>query len=161
MSMNTLRCPCCAVDLRPGDVPDVAIHGCARCGGHWLDNRACQLVISGELGDEATQLLRSGQASAAPGGYREPAAPTERACPVCEAALDNYQTSQEQHGVRVVLDVCGAHGTWFDRGEAWTLLQAASLERLALDVEIQQDAADAAYAVRESRWNRFLFRSRS
>jgi Zn-finger nucleic acid-binding protein len=49
-------------------------------------------------------------------------------------------TDSSRHGVRVALDVCAAHGTWFDRGEAWALIQALSPNSAAADVDRASEA---------------------
>jgi Zn-finger nucleic acid-binding protein len=139
------------------------ILGCGACSGIWLDNAACQLLIAGEISDAARELLhRAAQrepVAEEKAGYREAARPSADAamgCPVCRAAMTPYETKPEAHGARVKLDVCPAHGTWFDHGEAWALFQAVSLKTLALDVELQADAAEARWAAGERVWSSFV-----
>jgi len=100
---------------------------CAHCGGLWLDNRGCQLLVTGHLSELAQQTIRAVDATAPraggprPGGYRAPPAEGDAPpllCPICGAVLSSYVTSEELQGVRIALDACAAHGTWFDRGEA-------------------------------------------
>ncbi|MEJ7729612.1 MAG: zf-TFIIB domain-containing protein [Polyangiaceae bacterium] len=155
-------CPRCGFELVVRDVPEGKLGECGGCFGVWLDNRACQLLVSGELSDAAREAIRAIEAPPAPAagraqGYREPATSGgSMACPACRAPLQRYLTDEGRQGVRVQLDVCGSHGTWFDRGEAWTLLQAVQLKRLALDAELDSDARERSWDARERAWSGFV-----
>jgi Zn-finger nucleic acid-binding protein len=147
------------------DAPDIAIGECGTCFGLWLDNRGCALLLSGELSEAARQTIRLLDARPVPsqetaGGYRETARPSDRAeaprCPVCAEELSLHVTDEARQGVSVRLDICPAHGTWFDGGEAWTLLQAVELKALALDVELRSDALERSWESRQRAWNGFV-----
>lgn len=46
-------------------------------------------------------------------------------CPECHTPLHRFQVTR----ARVELDACGAHGTWFDRGELGKVLRELAVER--------------------------------
>lgn len=143
-----MNCPCCSEPLTALRADDAVVHGCASCRGLWLDNALCRALVGNSLPDAVRDLIHTvspvapPDTSATASGYREPArvdpsTSTERLCPVCRAELDAYVTNPERYGIRVRLDVCAAHGSWFDRGEAWALLQAISLKRMSLDLDLE------------------------
>jgi Zn-finger nucleic acid-binding protein len=110
--------------------------GCRQCLGIWMDNHVCQRLVDGKLPSEVRAQIRNtglhdADTSQRGGHYRTQAVASDRACVRCGAPLTPYTTSVEQHGAAVRLDVCAEHGTWFDQGEAWALLQAVELKRLA------------------------------
>jgi Zn-finger nucleic acid-binding protein len=126
-----------------------------------VDNRGCQRLLVGELPDAAHDLLRpsdNGRVEAAAGGYRDPPRDVtprrERHCPECGALLLASTTDPKHFGATVELDVCPAHGTWFDRGEAWVLFQTGALRRAAVDY----DVSTLLRGSDEERWEAFVFR---
>jgi Zn-finger nucleic acid-binding protein len=164
-----LACPRCGSALFAHHAPDIELLACGRCFGLWLDNRGCHLLVDGALSEAACEAIRDVDAQPAPGAppppravYRAPAREggddedAARACPVCGAPLKAHVTDEEQQGIRVRLDVCPPHGTWFDRGEAWTLLQAVQLRQFADDVAIEAQAAEQRWRAREFRWVNFV-----
>ncbi|MBK9000499.1 MAG: zf-TFIIB domain-containing protein [Myxococcales bacterium] len=163
--IGSAACPRCRVALCLRQAPDMEIRECPRCSGIWLDNRGCQSLIRGTLSELARETLLAVDAgaeqlsSAATGpAYRAPAPATNDPrleCPDCAAELVALMTTEDQHGVRVRLDVCSHHGTWFDRHEAWTLFQAAELRQLSYGVELQALAAERGFAEHERLWYGF------
>jgi hypothetical protein len=134
------------------------IFACGRCG-QWLDNEASRRLVLAELPDASHEILRpQAEAGAATSPYRTAEGETTIACPECKAALAPYTTDPAKFGVAVRLDVCAQHGTWFDHGEAWSLLQAIALRRGALDVQLEGDLSDAAWAAHERAWQRWVIR---
>lgn len=101
--------------------------GCARCGGLFIDNRAGAALLSRALDEEAQAFIegfdRTGSAPSGPGGgaFRSAATTREQGpvCPVCEGALRVARLEGD-----VEVDVCDAHGTFFDRLELRALLFA-------------------------------------
>ncbi|MCC6524903.1 MAG: zf-TFIIB domain-containing protein [Polyangiaceae bacterium] len=157
---SELRCPRCRVELYAARIPDLEIHACGTCYGAWVDSRWCQRLLAMPLSDAARALigrLRTGppggsppEAPAAGPAFRAAAAPTGAlACPHCEAELAGTTTDERRHGVRMRLDVCGVHGTWFDAGELHALRRALSVReaqgiaRAVHDAEARHEAARA------------------
>jgi Zn-finger nucleic acid-binding protein len=144
-------CPLCGTLLAICPIPDGEMRWCGRCYGVWLDNRACRTLVADGLSERSRDKIhwvsqQKKQPTLAPEGhgYRRRvatnAADDTRACPMCQGPLSFHATDSSQHGARVVLDVCPAHGTWFDQGEAWALLQAISLRKAALELGLATGA---------------------
>jgi Zn-finger nucleic acid-binding protein len=159
-------CPRCGRVLRLCHLPDGAAGLCSSCYGLWLDNRVAQALVGDALSAQGRELMGWAsrqpvrQAKPSPQDYRQaadvPATLVAPRCPVCRVALAPYSTDPNRHGVKVALDVCSAHGTWFDRGEAWTLLQAISLKNASLDLELDNDARERAWAARNKALQGFV-----
>ncbi len=93
---------------------------CAGCGGVWLDN-AVSLAITKHADAMLLSLVERVSAQAAP------FAPlvARPACPVCSAALERRRIGE------VDVDICGMHGTWFDREELHAVARAFEKDRAA------------------------------
>jgi Zn-finger nucleic acid-binding protein len=128
-----LCCPACGPDRRlrsrqfAGE--PVAVSECVLCAGLWLDRRVFEVLLvrarHAQLGGAALAIAgeRPAAAAAAAAAERPAAAATPgaaaggrlyRPCAVC-GALMNRQNYGRKSGV--ILDVCGAHGIWFDLDE--------------------------------------------
>lgn len=99
---RTLRCPACGGALAfAGDR-----WGCATCHGVFVQAAALAELVS-EMTGQPWELPAS------------TGAPTERACPVCEAALRGEVIEG------VTIDRCAEHGLWFDEAELGAVLEHA------------------------------------
>jgi Zn-finger nucleic acid-binding protein len=100
-------CPRCQVALFEGTRNDATLLGCAKCGGVWLDNRACHALVQGSSGALVDLAERAARGVTT--------APDERVapCPVCSRPL----TTTAVPPTTVTIDTCAAHGTWFDPNE--------------------------------------------
>lgn len=158
--MSAAKCPRCRSDLQAYDAGQLMLGICVACAGAWLDNRGCQMALAGRLPDEVRQLIRAAdaRATATPGHYRDPgqAEATTATCPACAAPLSPYVTNEATQGAHIELDVCPPHGTWFDRGEAWKLLQAVEMKQLGIEVEMETAGREAAWGRREAAWSGFV-----
>jgi Zn-finger nucleic acid-binding protein len=104
-------CPACAKALASAKVGDVEVGECLACGGLWLDR-----VVFEQLG---TSRERQGAVlGALPAPEKPPVAKLEpvqyRPCPACHQRMNRVNYARRSG---VVLDVCKAHGIWFDRDE--------------------------------------------
>lgn len=124
-----LPCPACGasrhlVSRRLGAEP-VAVAECEVCAGMWVDTGTFQVLAArarlGQLDPAvaAAPPARAGAATAV--NERRPASDRPggagrlyRPCAVC-GALMNRQNYGRKSGV--ILDICRAHGIWFDDGE--------------------------------------------
>ena len=127
---HVVRCPHCDQDLHEAKVSGVTLCGCGRCGGIWLDNAGSTRVARALERDVVNMADRASRTATTPFGSAKKALP----CPVCVAAL-----SRTEHA-GIALDVCTAHGTWFDRDE----LQEVSRRNMA------KRSADAKASLRAS-----------
>ncbi len=82
-------------------------HPCAQCGGVWYD-RAEMELLADELKIQVTFPFGPEEAGRA------------RACPRCRAAMSIQRAGE---GGKILLDVCGQHGVWFDREELEPVLE--------------------------------------
>lgn len=140
-------CPKCGQDMMSAVVEGCARTGqlwkCTSCIGMWLDQTACEILLDEDLADDVRAFIRGSRAAnppptnaaakaPPPPGYRVSARRSGDGrvrCMQCGHEPLTYETSQERHGVRLKLDVCRGHGTWFDRGEAPQFLMAIELRR--------------------------------
>lgn len=104
-------CPRCDRALAPTRVADVVIDECAGCGGVFLDHIAIERVIADRQQVRAEALLGAlpREVSSEPVSGR-----MYVKCPTCRAVMNRRQVVM---GSGVVVDVCRAHGTFFDAGE--------------------------------------------
>jgi Zn-finger nucleic acid-binding protein len=110
-------CPRCLEQLYVGKASGVTLHGCGRCGGVWLGS-ACARRIAEALPGDAIEL--AGRVSKNAKGEVTTLAPV--ACPICSAPMTRTRAA----AAGVELDVCGAHGTWYDRHELEQIAVALS-----------------------------------
>ncbi len=117
---TSLVCPRCDVALFEGKAQETALFGCGKCGGVWLDNVGSQRLVNAldqgilSMGDRAAAVTSAAKTNTAPA----------IACPICREALKRSSFSG------VDLDVCAAHGTWFDRGEMRRVAEGIQSARL-------------------------------
>lgn len=128
-----MLCPACSAPLASVDVPEAMMFLCARCGGAWLDNAGSAQVAAGALSRAAlADAFEVGRRAGDPqgGAYRSAAeSASERACPVCRQRLESAYVGH----ARTQLDVCRAHGTFFDRHELVTVNTAFENEKLSAE----------------------------
>lgn len=161
MSDTSYKCPCCGTDMFAGGNAEVHMLGCNVCCGIFMDNRGCARLIEGSLPDDVRDQIRyttlhAARKGDAPAGYRTRAAASDRACPICNTALAGYVCTRKTHGVDVHIDVCAEHGTWFDQGEAWALLQAVDLKRLELRIQIEERVRAELAEESTEAWSQFM-----
>ncbi|MCK6536057.1 MAG: zf-TFIIB domain-containing protein [Polyangiaceae bacterium] len=113
-------CPRCGGALWARELPQGSGHACGTCGGVWLDTAAASHI---------TRVLCSETLAHAEAGARIARHPVDTrgaiACPTCGAAAQRSLAGQ----ARVEIDVCPAHGTWFDRNELERVAQAHAAAR--------------------------------
>lgn len=109
-----MRCPQCRdSELVEGSLRDARLHGCAGCGGVWLDNAmATRLLERIGAARDATELADRAASNAL---VPFPAHAERPPCPTCGASMDASRVGGDSG--EVLVDVCTLHGTWFDRNE--------------------------------------------
>lgn len=113
-------CPRCRLPLSAARAATRHVHGCVHCGGVWLDPDLARQVahaLEPELHTMAEIAARHAQAIV------DAAQPAH--CPECHVPLHRFQVTR----ARIELDACGAHGTWFDRGELGKVSRELAIER--------------------------------
>jgi Zn-finger nucleic acid-binding protein len=111
-------CPRCAVSSRAELVPlvahlvgDTLLDTCPRCDGVWVDLTALEKIIADR--DRQTALVALGVPAARGTLHVEPEVHYLR-CPECAGMMTRTNFGKRSG---VIIDVCRAHGTWFDRDE--------------------------------------------
>ena len=128
------RCPRCKTDLAPASTNGVPLDTCATCQGRWFDGgeieRLLDVSTKGKSREEVASLRE-----ALP---RRPS-PIEKStleCVRCRAPMTRRQIALKSG---VVVDVCRAHGIWFDGGE-WEqfgeFVRAGGLEVLRREQDV-------------------------
>jgi len=143
-------CPACgkplAADQVGGQVGGLETQACLACGGLWLDRAAFE-----QLG--ASRERQGAVLGALPAPAVRPIAITGevqyRPCPACGQRMNRVNYARRSG---VVLDVCKAHGLWFDQDELRRLLAfiaAGGLDR-ARERELE-DLKEARRAAAQAR----------
>ncbi|WP_257309519.1 zf-TFIIB domain-containing protein [Geothrix fuzhouensis] len=109
-------CPACGRPLAASRVGDLETLACLACGGLWLDRAMFE-----QLG--ASRERQGAVLGALPAPWAPPVtalgAVQYRPCPACGQRMNRVNYARRSG---VVLDVCKAHGLWFDRDELRRLL---------------------------------------
>lgn len=105
-------CPHCGRRLVTVRVKDVDLSGCGSCGGIWVDNASAQNLMKAP--DTVFEDLATRCAAGARSRTKHTKTPV---CAQCRIPLDPVENG------RLELDVCAAHGTWFDAFELAALIR--------------------------------------
>ncbi len=139
---NGAPCPACAKPLATAKVGELEVQECLTCGGLWLDR-----AVFEQLG--ASRERQGALLGALPAPSTPPLVKLEavqyRPCPACKQRMNRTNYAKRSG---VVLDVCKAHGIWFDKDELRRVLAFVSeggLERAReLEIEELKEAKRAA-----------------
>lgn len=104
-------CPACSKALAGSRIGDLEVQACLACGGLWLD-RAMFEHLGASRERQGAVLGALPVPSAPPPMGLEPV--RYRPCPACQQRMNRVNYARRSG---VVLDVCKAHGLWFDRDE--------------------------------------------
>jgi Zn-finger nucleic acid-binding protein len=104
-------CPSCRVSMKAIVVGKTDLRECPKCEGLWADAESLQQICA----DQEQQAALLGVAAPVPAATNAPLEKiTYRPCPVCHELMHRVNFARCSH---VVVDVCKAHGTWFDKDE--------------------------------------------
>jgi Zn-finger nucleic acid-binding protein len=107
---ETRLCPRCQVAMKTVTVGATSLLECSRCEGIWLDVESLQQICA-EREKQAAVLGMSSHP-------QEPAQLETHIryvpCPVCHQLMNRVNFAHCSH---VIVNVCKAHGTWFDKDE--------------------------------------------
>lgn len=146
------KCPRCEHAMSPRLVADVVIDECMQCRGLFLDQVAVQRVITDRKQSRAEALLGSLPTTVTADRPEKQSGKLYIKCPVCKTVMNRRLFGA---GAGVVVDVCRAHGTFFDVGELPVILnyvQQGGLEKSEkkeierLRETARREQQDAAYA---------------
>lgn len=111
-------CPRCRVSLVKRRVAGIAVWDCRGCGGVWLSNRGLVDVLLASDAELASAVSRD----PGPPGAWPVLLDGPLLCPHCAGQMRREFLSRAE---RVQVDLCDAHGLWFDPGELSAFLAAA------------------------------------
>ncbi|MGE5346880.1 MAG: double zinc ribbon domain-containing protein [Acidithiobacillales bacterium] len=132
-------CPDCRVPLVARTTGVLGYAECTRCGGLFLGSEVFERVVEGA---EARTTARAVEGEKPPEAERIPTRFHYRKCPQCGELMTRRNYGG---GSGVILDVCGKHGVFLDRGEltgivdflekgGWERLKKRERERLEEEV---------------------------
>jgi Zn-finger nucleic acid-binding protein len=104
------RCPRCRLTMESVLVGKQNLRECPKCAGIWVDTGSLQKICA----DREEQAAVLGTASSLPVDNRTLENIRYVPCPVCSKLMNRVAFA---HCSGVVVDVCKAHGTWFDKDE--------------------------------------------
>lgn len=111
LALDGAPCPACTKPLGTTRVGDLGVRECQACGGLWLDRAVFeQLGASRERQGAVLGALPTPEAPPVLGLD----AVQYRRCPQCHQFMNRMNYAKRSG---VVLDVCKAHGLWFDQDE--------------------------------------------
>jgi Zn-finger nucleic acid-binding protein len=107
-----LECPCCQISMQCKTQEGADVHECGKCGGLWVDFIEEKTLLKIKPETFTVDELRRLRKLYEPLGQTEPVRYLK--CPVCGELM-----YRKNWGARsgVIVDKCGEHGTWYDRGE--------------------------------------------
>ncbi|MDH3588575.1 MAG: zf-TFIIB domain-containing protein [Gammaproteobacteria bacterium] len=110
-----LPCPSCRSDLDALVIDKTLIDGCSNCGGIWLDHTAFEKLLDNRkfAGLSANLNIPGWKTSQKQYQASEKDSLYVR-CPVCEHFMHRRNYAKRSG---IILDVCAAHGIWFDANE--------------------------------------------
>jgi Zn-finger nucleic acid-binding protein len=124
------RCPRCRVNMESVVIGNTNLHECPTCEGIWADTDSLQRICA----DREQQAAVLGVARSLPTDIGNKLENIRYIpCPVCNTLMNRVAFA---HCSRVVVDVCKAHGTWFDRDELRRIVEfirAGGLEAARAD----------------------------
>jgi Zn-finger nucleic acid-binding protein len=102
----SVRCPDCRGEMHTGDRGGVPASACGACSGLWFHRGDLERAVVAARKDGPVDRWSH---LPSPVDVHAP----QRSCPVCRQVMlrKNFQ------GSGVIVDVCGAHGVFLDRGE--------------------------------------------
>lgn len=106
------RCPRCAGALEPTTVGPVTIDRCRGCKGTWFDGDELEHVV-----DLTTKGVAREEALALKRGLPEGSLESEVRYLACVRCGERMYRRQVAMRAGVLVDICRAHGVWFDGGE--------------------------------------------
>lgn len=144
-------CPRCRTEMNAVVIGGSNLRECPRCEGIWADTETLHRIC--EEKDKQSAVL----------GMAAPVVAAHTAeletnihyipCPVCGNLMNRVQFAHCSH---VVVNVCGAHGTWFDRDELRCIvefIQAGGLENARAEEIAQLEKEQRAVAWHEAAGN--------
>lgn len=103
-------CPRCRIGMEAVVIGKQNLQECPRCEGIWVDTASLQQICA----DREQQSAVLGAAAPLPENDNIETNIRYIPCPICNKLMNRVNFAHCSH---VVVDVCRAHGTWFDKDE--------------------------------------------
>lgn len=137
-------CPACRAPLQRAS-SRWEVLACLSCGGVWTDANASRRItttVDRELVTIAKEAaLKAAETESTYVRISQVTEAAARVCPICANTLAEVRTGH------VVIDVCSAHGTWFDKDELGRLSRNMEFERVsALPAHVEDAPATSRNA---------------
>ena len=117
---HSTKCPACRGDMHWIRVGDVDLLECAGCDGTWIEAASFDRLCA-QREQQAIMVQTSVEPRKAPCTCRrQPIESAYRPCPQCGKMM-NRQNFGRLSGA--IVDTCGGHGTFLDRGELHQVVQ--------------------------------------
>jgi len=104
-------CPRCRVDMQTVLIGKTHLEECPKCEGIWADPDSLRQICADQEQQAAVLGIPTSQA-AETGNVEEHIHYIP--CPICKGLMNRVNFA---HCSNVIVNVCGRHGTWFDRDE--------------------------------------------
>jgi Zn-finger nucleic acid-binding protein len=141
------RCPRCdQVTLDARLVADVLLDECPQCHGVWLDSVAVERIVKERRQATASAVMGIASPTAAVADAFVEGKRLYVKCPDCEQVMNRVNFGRRSG---IIIDVCRAHGTWFDADElpgVVTFVMSGGLEESA-----RREIEDAREEARRAR----------
>jgi Zn-finger nucleic acid-binding protein len=109
-----LPCPDCKVKMTQLLLRRTHFQECEKCHGIWVDQVSFDRICASS--DRQADILGDPRLATK---KRPPPVVRYRPCPDCGQLMNRYNFA---HTSGVVIDVCAAHGVWFDRDELQSII---------------------------------------
>ena len=129
-----LLCPLCRIPLEELSLGHIQLRDCQKCCGIWVDTATFQKICA----DREEQAAVLGSPTAI---LRVENSPRRAyiACPRCGELMTPTQFSRSSG---VIIDICRAHGVWFDREELRRIIEFIRSGGLDRAREFEKDELD-------------------
>ncbi len=137
-------CPRCKVEMESVLIGKTKLEECPRCEGIWADAESLRRICA----DTEQQAAVLGLPMSQQAGETDVAAPVHYIpCPICHDLMNRVNFA---HCSNVIINVCGRHGTWFDKEQLRRIVEfirAGGLEKSrARELEELKEAEQRARA---------------
>lgn len=129
-----LFCLRCAYKMRVGHFKDIELQLCEGCGGVFLTKDVVERLAQHPDSEFRQYILRMEMSAMG----RPDRGPVD--CPMCKARMEVASMPGTVHNV----DLCRAHGTWFDRTELAAYIEAQAAAQEAEKPAVTDDDLQAA-----------------
>jgi Zn-finger nucleic acid-binding protein len=104
-------CPHCRINLEAVQVGSTSLLECSKCEGIWVDTATLQEICADREKQAAVLGLPVPLTDTGSMDYEKV---HYYPCPQCNGLMNRVNFANCSH---IILDVCGKHGTWFDKDE--------------------------------------------